>query len=582
MNVGEDDAADWGEEEVAGGGDDWGSGSGVMDMDDSKWEADKDKGWDEDSKDDVDADNDVPKQPMRQESYAVLDPATLEARSHRLVKQIADLFDVDPDEANCMLRHYGWKEQKLQQDWFASEEKVRKLVGLSGRKSSSSCSHAPASCSASVQCESAFCDSVPVSRAASLNCGHWFCDECWAGYLISQINSGRSCVFTRCMGMKCVKKGCTHKFGCACDEMLPESVFYRYVKDSQLLEKYRRWMLDNFVEGTKQIKWCPNPQCGNAVEYKPGGSKSVKCSCGFEFCFSCSQVAHVPAPCDLVSKWLQKEQSDDATAVWLAARTKQCPKCTVRIEKNKACNHMRCVKCGHDFCWLCKGPWSDHGSGTGGYYVCNKYNEDAAKGSVSEEEKAIVNNQKLLQKYRFYYNRFRNSIESIAMTRKFGVKMEAKLGDTDIGKSSFLVDAIHKLIEARRVLQWTYSMAYYMRAGREKNLFEYQQELLIVQTEGLQELMENTQHDQLPSKRHDIIDRTSTMDRFRREIVKKVEEGVYEAILLPEADTTTGMWGCTACKAENRPEVDMCVGCTACRTHGEQECKGCKAKQSKK
>ena len=32
--------------------------------------------------------------------------------------------------------------------------------------------------------------------------------------------------------------------------------------------------------------------------------------------------------------------SDDATEIWLAARTKECPKCQVRIEKNKACNHM--------------------------------------------------------------------------------------------------------------------------------------------------------------------------------------------------------------------------------------------------
>jgi ariadne-1 len=33
---------------------------------------------------------------------------------------------------------------------------------------------------------------------------------------------------------------------------------------------------------------------------------------------------------------------------------------------------MTCRSCKHDFCWICMGPWSDHGANTGGYYKCNK------------------------------------------------------------------------------------------------------------------------------------------------------------------------------------------------------------------
>ena len=107
-----------------------------------------------------------------------------------------------------------------------------------------------------------------------------------------------------------------------------------------LLAKYRRWLLDSYVEGQRQIKWCPKAGCTLAVTYPGGGTKSVQCRCGHSFCFSCLEDAHAPAPCDLVQKWLQREKSDDATEIWLSARTKQCPKCEVRIEKNKACNHM--------------------------------------------------------------------------------------------------------------------------------------------------------------------------------------------------------------------------------------------------
>jgi len=37
--------------------------------------------------------------------------------------------------------------------------------------------------------------------------------------------------------------------------------------------------------------------------------------------------------------------------------------------------HMKCVKCKHEFCWLCLGDWSIHGESTGGFYSCNKYKE---------------------------------------------------------------------------------------------------------------------------------------------------------------------------------------------------------------
>lgn len=44
---------------------------------------------------------------------------------------------------------------------------------------------------------------------------------------------------------------------------------------------------------------------------------------------------------------------------------------------------MTCKMCGHEFCWLCLGKWSDHGQKTGGYYNCNKYDELKSKGDVN-------------------------------------------------------------------------------------------------------------------------------------------------------------------------------------------------------
>jgi hypothetical protein len=35
---------------------------------------------------------------------------------------------------------------------------------------------------------------------------------------------------------------------------------------------------------------------------------------------------------------------------------------------------MTCKKCKHEFCWVCMGPWSEHGTA---WYSCNRYDEKA-------------------------------------------------------------------------------------------------------------------------------------------------------------------------------------------------------------
>lgn len=60
------------------------------------------------------------------------------------------------------------------------------------------------------------------------------------------------------------------------------------------------------------------------------------------------------------------------------------------------------------------GPWTAHGSQTGGYYKCNKYNPKAAKkeaeeGKVSAEDGKDTSAAKQeLDRYLHYYQRYHN------------------------------------------------------------------------------------------------------------------------------------------------------------------------------
>ena len=111
-------------------------------------------------------------------------------------------------------------------------------------------------------------------------------------------------------------------------------------------------LLKTYVDDKDYIKWCPFPNCENAVECRVKPSQfekivpSVTCPGNHVFCFGCSLPKdHQPAICSLVKLWKKKCEDDSETANWIAANTKECTKCNSTIEKNGGCNHMTCKKC---------------------------------------------------------------------------------------------------------------------------------------------------------------------------------------------------------------------------------------------
>lgn len=53
-----------------------------------------------------------------------------------------------------------------------------------------------------------------------------------------------------------------------------------------------------------------------------------------------------------------------------------------------------------EFCWICMGDWSEHGSSSGGYYKCNKY--EAKEGDGDND---VAKAKAELDRYLHYYKR---------------------------------------------------------------------------------------------------------------------------------------------------------------------------------
>eukprot|EP00731_Ephydatia_muelleri_P020043 Em0012g868a len=111
------------------------------------------------------------------------------------------------------------------------------------------------------------------------------------------------------------------------------------------------------------------------------------------------------------------------------------------IQKNEGCNHMTCKKCRFEFCWICFGSWSIHGSKTGGYFSCNRYKQqekakqglEKAQRSMEERLMSDMGRDAEEKKKRFehYHNRYVGHCQS--------VQIELKLFEGSVEKSNQLI-----------------------------------------------------------------------------------------------------------------------------------------------
>ena len=136
-----------------------------------------------------------------------------------------------------------------------------------------------------------------------------------------------------------------------CKEIVSEEFILKHIdNDKQLLDKYKKFKKRIEIINDKNKRQCPKPNCESFLE-KSKKTNYVKCENGHEYCFECLKPPHGTKKCDEIVekeflKWKKKR------------RVKRCPKCNIYTEKNEGCNHMTCVSCKYQWCWLCEGLYT--------------------------------------------------------------------------------------------------------------------------------------------------------------------------------------------------------------------------------
>ncbi|KFK40054.1 hypothetical protein AALP_AA3G324100 [Arabis alpina] len=403
------------------------------------------------------------------------------------LRRVMELLSIKEHHARTLLIHYRWDVENL----FAvlvekGKDSLFSGAGLTVNENQRRVSSF--SRSSLMSCDICIED-VPGNQMTRMDCGHCFCNSCWAGHFTVRINEGQS-KRIRCMAHKCTA---------ICDEDVVKTLVSK--SQPHLAEKFDRFLLESYIEDNKMVKWCPStPHCGNAIRIEDDDLCEVECSCGFQFCFSCSSQAHSPCSCLMWELWSKKCQDESETVNWITVHTKPCPKCYKPVEKNGGCNLVTCI-CGQSFCWLCGGATGrDHTWSSISGHSCGRYQED--------KEKQMERAKRDLYRYMHYHNRYKAHIDSAKLEDKLSDTIREKVSISEkrqlqLKDFSWVTNGLHRLFRSRRVLSYSYPFAFYM-FGEElfsdemssdvreikQNLFEDQQQQLEANVEKLSKFLE--------------------------------------------------------------------------------------------
>ncbi len=191
------------------------------------------------------------------------------------------------------------------------------------------------------------CVRVPI-------CKHFACRECLLHHVTDKIQNGDIA------NLVCIQWGC---------KMLIPEYMLRELLTPELFEKYQRFSLRKALDKMPDVAWCP--ECESPAFKEDAKSTVALCGvCSFRFCTKCGRRAHPFERCKaLVLEEIKHEmrerfdtlevsnmtaqEAEQRNQSFMRKCTKKCPSCRMPILKIDGCNHMHCMNCGKDFCWLC-------------------------------------------------------------------------------------------------------------------------------------------------------------------------------------------------------------------------------------
>nr|VDD34250.1 unnamed protein product [Brassica oleracea] len=462
-----------------------------------------------------------------QRLYSVLTRTEVLDKMMKEIVQISEVFSLSQSDATVALIRLGWDSFKASDLLGDNKEKFLSKLEL-------------------VQVPGSNHGDGDVSTPL---CSHKFCSGCWRDHLSQSLKKEE-------MVMSCLDQDCVASVGPDTIEKLEEPV----------KEMYERYVLGSFMD-SNGIKWCPAKGCEYAIERHEDGDDDdeeasdfgVVCLCGHTFCWRCKLESHRPVTCNNASLWLNELLDEARTFGLIATKTKPCPHCQSRVEKDSDNNNLRIVTCvcSYAFCWRCLRPEEDH---RGGLDHCSEVFVPPPR-----EETDLVHHLTLWEESHKAMEASKTNLKAIERNSVPLLTEGCGLGGLDMGA---VREACMLIVQCRLVLKWSGVFGYFItdyHSGKKQyldHLVEKATANLLKHVKSVDELVEGAVSGGVVAGfRHKMETSTKATGNYFHVFVKTVEDGLCDVKAGVFENVPTDYWFCDRCTFQNDSFEQKCRVC---------------------
>merc|ERR1711971_218735 len=171
-------------------------------------------------------------------------------------------------------------------------------------------------------------------------CAHEYCKTCLTQHYAVKTKDG-DVLKVACIDPKC-------------DRQIEEEEILSFLIDPEIRAKFIKFKRNKLLMLNPRVRFCCKPGCEGSMTGSRMQRKLQCPKCDTAVCFNCGQPWHgYFVGCN--------QQVDMGYAKWaLNKDIQKCPKCRMVIEKVDGCNHMTCSSCRYEFCWMCRGAYTEY------------------------------------------------------------------------------------------------------------------------------------------------------------------------------------------------------------------------------
>lgn len=473
--------------------------------------------FDDESDFDGASDDGIMDGPAGEIGVAFMTEAELDELMVESISKLSEITGMSEDPARALLDHLRWKVEDSITLALDDLPGIAKKAGLM-LDGSGSTANLLAKCP---DTECAVC--MEEGPALALPCGHAACGDCWGEYVENEVEGRNHCI-------TCVGSGChTVLLNGDIRTIVPAETYQAHCANQRA----------SFLGVSKNLKWCPTPDCGTVIKADAGGDVVCR-TCTEPFCFRCG-YDHAPADCANMKKFMALNAVESKDALWLSKNSKECPQCATYIQKDGGCNWVRCAKCKYEFCWLCfKAIKHSDIDAAGGAHRCNKFEGKVVEetGPAGGKTRNVEREQQL--KLAHFYSRYEAHVNSAKLEEKELKKHKAEEISADEERKMLMEargSAIRRMRTARNTLCSSYVFAFYQEwdsSNSTQSIFEDLQHLLESRTEALsksvsasflQERDGEATHVDMGEIRAKLLDNMAAVATNQKNLVEMSREG---------------------------------------------------------